>query len=93
MPRAHRVRFTAPRRRVDTRRDRAVKVLEGVASYRHSLAGRAVRAEDIAEQRQRQDGLCHNCGQALSLSNAKFTSRTFAAGETNFVVHKHCPKE
>ena len=94
MPRAHRVRFTVPRARMNPQRARATKTLEGVTSYRHSMAGRAARAEQLAEQWQRQNGLCHRCRQRVGLGAAKFANARFNIGEVNHVVHKGtCPKQ
>jgi len=86
--RAHRKRFTTSRARRSDIRDRAIKVREGVAAYRNSMAGRAVKAEQLAEQWKAQNHLCADCGGGMELGDCKFKDRKWDKGATNVVIHK-----
>jgi len=91
--RAHRKRFTTPKARSNAQRVRAIKSLEGVQSYRHSAAGRALRAEQLGEQWQKQSGVCPRCSMRLALGDAKFENKQFERDAGNRAIHKRCPTE
>lgn len=52
--------------------------------------GRAVKAEDIQMQWQRQNGMCEVCGTRIPLEDARFRDAQFVRGKVNPVVHKGC---
>lgn len=104
--RHYRKRFTISRVRSTEARDRALKTRRyrtgedgrdesaPLSSYRNSPAGRALKAEHLAEQWQRQDGTCPVCWTRMRLDDCRFKMIRWDRdlNPVNPVVHKRCWK-
>jgi hypothetical protein len=83
--RAHRVRFTPPKKIRDTKRR------FGNETFLHSPAGWQAKLERLAEQIREQNGLCP-CGEKLIIGEARFRSKIFRENEVNPAICPKCAK-
>jgi hypothetical protein len=83
--RAHRVRFTPPKK------PRTVKRRFGEETFLHSPAGYVAKFERKVDQYREQDGTCR-CGHLLELATAQFEHPVFREGEENWLICRDCQK-